>query len=164
MKSWIVLTAAASIMFLSSAAHTEPTAATPGSEAPALEVSNGQGAVSIASMRGHYVILNFWNSADPQSRIDNALYDRSFARSSSGVKCISICTDDDRYLFEQIIRVDGLQEASQYFHDDSRLGSLMADYSAVGAGKTFLIGPDGHVIALDPDVKTIETIVGGDAA
>lgn len=151
-------------MFLSSAAHTESTAATPGSEAPALEVYNDQGVVSIASLRGHYVILNFWNSADPQSRIDNALYDRSFASSSSEVKCISICTDDDRTLFEQIIKVDGLQQASQYFHDDSRIGSLMADYSAVGAGKSFLIGPDGHVLALNPDVKTIETIVGGVSA
>ena len=158
------MTAAASIMFLSSAAHTEPSAATPGSEAPALEVSNSRGAVSLASLRGHYVILNFWSGADPQSRIDNALYDRAFPGPDPAVRRISVCIDDDRALFEQIVKVDGLQQASQYFHDDSRLGTLLADYSAVGVGKAFLIGPDGLVLAVNPDVKMIERIAGGSPA
>ncbi len=147
-------------MFLSSAAPTERAAAAPGQEAPAMEIRNSQGSVSLASLRGKYVIVNFWSSDDPRSRIANALYDRAFSKNKTPeVACISVCTDETRSLFESIIKADGLQEANQYYHKDSRLSGLLTDYGSVGAGSAFLIDPDGRVVAVNPDVDDVKSVI-----
>lgn len=149
-------------MLLTAAAPVERARATKGSEAPAVEISGESGEVSLAGLRGKYVIVNFWNSADPQSRIDNALYDRAFScKNSPEVVCISICTDSDREVFAQILKADALQSEHQYFHEDSRLSDLMAEYSPVGTSVAYLIGPDGRVEALNPGVDYVKNLANG---
>ena len=165
MKSLSIVLAAAILLFLSSAAHTERAQATPGGEAPALEIRNAEGAISLASQRGRYVIVNFWSSDDPESRIANALYDREFSKSeASAVNCISVCTDEDRNMFESIVKADALQAAHQYFHEDSRLGTLIADYSRAGINAAYLIGPEGQVVAVNPDIDYVKSVINGQRA
>jgi len=155
--------AGALLVFLSSSAHTDSSAALPGADAPSVEISNEQGFASLASLRGQYVIVNFWSSADPQSRIDNALYDRAFSHDNSGVTCISICTDTDREMFSRIVAADGLQPRHQYHHKDARLESVLSDYGVVDTNASYLIGPDGKVVAVNPDVSLVKDIVKGRA-
>lgn len=165
MKSFSIVLAAAILVFLSSAGHTERAEAALGKEAPGLEISNAEGKISVASQRGKYVIVNFWSSDDPASRIANALYDREFSKpGSSAVNCISVCTDTDRKMFDDIVRTDALQPAHQYFHEDSRLGSVIADYSRTGVNMAYLISPEGRVVAVNPDVDYVRNVIEGKVA
>ncbi|MBD5232276.1 MAG: redoxin domain-containing protein [Bacteroidales bacterium] len=165
MKSLSIVLAAATLIFLSSAAQTERAEATPGAEAPALQISNAEGMMSLAQQRGKYVIVNFWSSDDPESRIANALYDREFSKSqASEVNCISVCTDSDRNMFEAIVKTDELQTAHQYFHEDSRLANILADYSRLGINTAYLISPEGRVIAVNPDVDYVKSLLSAQRA
>ena len=151
MKSWLVLLAASLIVFLSSAAHTEQAKAEAGHEAPALVVSNSAGVVKLSALRGKYVVINFWNSADPQSRINNALFDRALADSDSGIEYIAICTDSTPELFGCVLEADGLREARQFIYDRNLAGTLLSDYCAPGESATYLIDPETKVVTMSAD-------------
>lgn len=155
MKLLSTVLAALMLVFLSSAAGTDRSEAAPGSQAPIIEMSNASGNVNLSALRGKYVIINFWSSANPQSRINNALYDRSFGRGQHPeVKCISVCTDDSRALFNQIMRLDSLNADSQFYYEDARVGALLQQYNPAG-NVAYLVDPQGKVLALNPDVQTV---------
>lgn len=151
MKSCLVLLAASLLIFLSSAAHTERAQALQGAEAPALALENEQGVKSLSALRGKYVVVNFWNSADPQSRIDNALIDRAVKKANSEVEYIAVCTDSTPDLFGSILQADGLDKAHQYLYESSQPGIVLSKYCSPGECVAFLIDPQGRVVTTSVD-------------
>lgn len=124
------------------------------------EASNAAGRVNVDSLRGKYVLVNFWDSHNAVSRIAAGEYDR-FIRQHRNlpVRLLSVNTDDNRRLYDEIVAHDRLDPATQYHISDTRKGSGAPRYHATEGYASYLIAPSGKVVAVNPSVPTVEEIV-----
>lgn len=159
-KKWYILPAVAILLFLTSAAGNQRAGAAVGDEVPYLEVKNDVKRISLSAERGKYVVLNFWSTKDAQSRIDNALFDRALASGSHrDVAFISVCMDEDTDLWRQILKIDGLNVDCQFEVNDSRLPGIAEDFSVQSACRSYVISPEGKIIAAGLDAAgTLATL------
>lgn len=122
---------------------------------------NGTGSVDISSLKGKYVLVNFWDSHNAVSRLAAGEYDR-FLRThrNSNLRLLSVNTDDNRRLYDRIVSHDGLDRATQFHISDTRRGSSAPVYHASEGYASYLVNPAGKVVALNPTVSTLENILG----
>lgn len=80
MKKSMSIIAIFAVFLLSVSARTERVVqAAEGFTAPQFEINSDSSSISLADLKGRYVLLNFWDSTDAVSRIATADYD-AFAR------------------------------------------------------------------------------------
>lgn len=122
--------------------------------------SNLSGSVRIDSLKGKYVLVNFWDSHNAVSRIAAAEYDR-FLRSHRGLplRLLSVNTDDNRKLYDEIVSHDGLDVSTQYHISDTRRGSSAPVFHPSEGYASYLLSPEGKVVAINPSVPQLEEIV-----
>ncbi len=148
MKKWSLIPAVAALVFLSSADSGSSQGVQVGAKAPDIALAKSGSVFSLDDMAGKYVLLNFWSVTDPASRIANIRLDRmSDSLAAEGIEVISICGDTESDLYSQILIVDSLDLERQYHYSDSKLPTIMEDYSLESAPAMYLIGPDGMVVA-----------------
>ncbi len=122
---------------------------------------NGTGSVDLSSLKGKYVLVNFWDSHNAVSRLAAGEYDR-FLRThrNSNLRLLSVNTDDNRRLYDRIVSHDGLDRSTQFHISDTRRGSSAPAYHATEGYASYLVNPSGKVVALNPTVATLENILG----
>lgn len=122
--------------------------------------SNSAGTVDLSSLKGKYVLVNFWDSHNAVSRIAAGEYDR-FLRSHrhSNLRLLSVNTDDNRRLYDEIVSHDGLDRSTQYHISDTRRGKAAPDYHPVQGYASYLVNPQGKVVAVNPSVTQLENIL-----
>lgn len=132
---------------------------------PRLESINGNSCIEklkVSDLRGKYVLVNFWDSSSAMSRIAAGEYDR-FVRSlrnTSSLRLLSINTDHNRNLFNEIVRADGLDSLSQYHIADVKTRGITPDFHPEDGYSSYLIDPQGNIVAVNPTIATIEKIIG----
>ena len=158
-KSWSIILAAAFMLFLSSAIPGPVRELAIGKEAPSFELSDGEHTVSLGEMKGKYVLINFWSSAEAQSRINNKKYAEAAERLDTDLFAyISVCTDTDSYIAEQILELDGVKRNGQFISvADDR---LLNDYRAGEFLTGYLINPQGELIVVNPDAESLKSYIG----
>lgn len=121
---------------------------------------NRLGTVNLDSLRGRYVLVNFWDSHNAVSRIAAGEYDR-FLRShrNANLRLLSVNTDDNRRLYDEIVDHDGLDPATQFHITDTRRGGTSPDFHAEQGYASYLVNPAGKVVAVNPSVSVLENIV-----
>lgn len=132
-----------------------------GMKAPYFEVKAGNGEVtSLYDMKGRFVIVNFWASADAMSRIAANQYD-SFVKSVSEeqVGLLSVNIDRNQSLFEEVMRRDGLRAESQYYVQPENTSELIRKYDMGSGLQSFLIDPQGAIVAINPSPETLASIL-----
>lgn len=132
-----------------------------GRVAPGFVVGNSSGKLSLDSLRGDYVLLNFWNSSDAPSREAANRY-TAWMRSHPGTDLVflSVNFDDSEGLFREIVRIDSLNPSQQY-HPDERTAKAIGDNYGLGDGYgSLLIDPSGHIIAHNPSAEQLARLVG----
>lgn len=161
MKKTMSIIALFTVVLVSLSAHTERVfEAAEGYNAPLFTLTKGdnQPKVSLADMKGQYVIVNFWSSLDPESRMNAGMYDR-LAREQR-LSLISVNFDRNEGLFREIAGRDGLNEDSQWHVEGDVARQLVNDYDLVdGNMRSFLIDPQGRVVAVNPDGTAVASIV-----
>ena len=122
--------------------------------------SNSAGTVDLSSLKGRYVLVNFWDSHNAVSRIAAGEYDR-FLRSHrhSNLRLLSVNTDDNRRLYDEIVSHDGLDRSTQYHISDTRRGKSSPDYHPSQGYASYLVNPQGKVVAVNPSVTQLENIL-----
>ena len=121
--------------------------------------TNTAGKVDLSSLKGQYVLVNFWDSHNAVSRIAAGEYDR-FLRShrNSNLRLLSVNTDDNRRLYDEIVSHDGLDRSTQNHISDTRRGSRTPDYHPSQGYASYLVNPEGKVVAVNPSVSQLENI------
>ena len=115
--------------------------------APNFTVTNEHTTLSLQQLRGNYVLVTFWDSTQPESRIANISHDRFAAK--TGFTHIAINTDRSQAVFGQLCRIDHLNDATQFHCGDNR--QLLSEWKQLnGPLHSFLIDPQGTIIAIDP--------------
>lgn len=124
------------------------------------EATNEAGRVDLRDTGGKYVLVNFWESDNATSRIAAAEYDR-FVRSHPDLplRLVSVNTDTLSTLADEIVRHDSLDVATQYRLDNTRRGRKVPVYHAREGYSSYLLSPEGKVLATNPTVGSLPSLV-----
>ena len=139
------------ILFASSGNY-NPAESTVGSMAPNFTVANADTTLSLQQLRGNYVLVTFWDSAEPESRIANMEYDHIQA----DLIHIGINTDRSEAIFGELCHIDGIDATHQFHTHDAQ---LLAQWKQThGRLDSFLIDPHGNIIAINPSTSAIQAL------
>jgi cytochrome c biogenesis protein CcmG/thiol:disulfide interchange protein DsbE len=99
--------------------------------------------VSLETLRGMPVVLNFWASWCLSCRDEAKVLEAGWQRHGSEVAFVGIAVNDEEDAAEQFIRRYG-----KTYHLGSDVdGSVAVDYGLYGVPETFFIGPDGTILS-----------------
>ena len=125
-----------------------------------LEATNNSSSLSTSDLKGKYVLVNFWDSHNAVSRIAAGEYDRYYrAHRNNNLRLLSVNTDDNRRLFDEIVRRDGLDSLTQFHIADVKARGISPGYHPEGGYSSYLLNPSGKVIAVNPTVQAINKII-----
>ncbi len=124
------------------------------------EVHGNHGEISLSDLKGKYVLVNFWDSHNAVSRIAAGEYDRFFRDNKhKNIQLLSVNTDDNLKLFNEIVRNDGLDSLTQFHIRNVKAHGISPGYHPEGGYSSYLINPAGKIIAVNPSIKTIKKII-----
>ena len=134
-----------------------------GYRAPGFEVSTADGShtKSLADMRGKYVLVNFWAADDAASRLQTMEYSRFLSgRTEDDQFCLlSVNFDRSERLFREIVRRDNLMAETQFHVQGDDAAEIIDAYRLDKGYRSFLIDPDGMIVATNPDTRTLASIM-----
>lgn len=142
----------------------ENTALRSGTPTPKLlEVANGSTQLSASDLKGKYVLVNFWDSHNAVSRIAAGEYDRYFrTHRYPELRLLSVNTDENRRLFDEIVRRDGLDSLTQFHIADIKARGIPQGYHPESGYSSYLLSPTGKIVAVNPTIQTVNEIIGRD--
>ena len=147
------------LLFLTSSIPTETTDATIGNNAPLFTLKSDRADVELQSLRGEYVLVNFWSFEDAQSRINNIRYDRIAKKLDNRFRMISINLDNDYQLYDKIIEIDGLEKESQFNSKDVVYGQIKKEWHLKNGNRAYLINPNGEIMAINPNENQLTELI-----
>ena len=122
-----------------------------GQLAPDFSVARNDTTVSLHDLRGKYVLLDFWSSADANSRLKSNEYNTLPITDTGRLRRLSVNFDRSEELFNEIVNRDHLHPDEQFFAGQSDLDKLIQDYGVTQGYNSYLIDPQGKIIAINPD-------------
>lgn len=127
-----------------------------GYNAPSMTIENSDTTLSLADMKGRYVIVTFWSSADADSRLRAYRYDEAAKRLPQERFCLlSVNFDRSERLFREIVRRDNLSAENHIHVDGSQANRIIHDYRLTEGFKSLLIDPKGRIVAMNPSIETL---------
>ncbi|MBQ9077412.1 MAG: hypothetical protein IJY31_06170 [Muribaculaceae bacterium] len=151
------------VFLISVSAHTGKIIdASEGYTAPAFTIDNGDIAVSLAGMKGKYVLLTLWASSDASSRIacnEYTAYARSIENEGKQFCHLSVNFDRSEKLFRELVKKDGLDAKTQFYAQDEAVLMFKQNYHLEEGFQSFLIDPHGKVIAKNPSAESLTQIL-----
>ena len=122
-----------------------------GEMAPDFSVSRNDSTVRLHDLRGKYVLVDFWSSADANSRLKSNEYNTLRVTDTGRLKRVSVNFDRSEELFNEIVTRDHLDPDQQYFAGSTDFDKLIQDYGVNQGYNSYLIDPQGKIIAVNPD-------------
>lgn len=147
------------LLIFTSAYRSDVFQAKKGSLAPEFSISNNINNVTLRDMKGKFVLLSFWSSADADSRISNIQYDAYVHKTNSKLALISVNFDRNEKIYREIVRRDKLQENSQFFDQGGKESKLYKTYHLDQGYKSYLINPAGEIIAENPSTSQLANLL-----
>lgn len=133
-----------------------------GKQAPDFTIEDVIGnKVSLSDFKGKYVLLHFWISTDPFSRIQTRydmadIYDNY--KDHKDFSLLGISADGNRTSWTEALKQDNM--IWQNVCDLQGLNSeIIRSYGLIFVPKNFLIDPDGMIIAGDVDLNNLKSII-----
>lgn len=133
-----------------------------GYTAPFFQLEQDDSTLSVAAMRGKYVLLTFWASSDAPSRIACNNYTdfvKSIGDEGKHFSHFAVNFDRSERLFRELVRKDGLDSKAQFYAQGEKADRVIKDYHLEKGFQTFLIDPQGRVIARNPETKHLTQIL-----
>lgn len=187
MKKTMILIAGLVVLFTSvSAAVDDHRTARFGEETPAVVVEQQGSRISLDAYRGKWVVLSFWASTDPVSRMDQTrmvsmVSDDSTACDKSGndaeiefhtsagnytlgnntqVEVLSVNLDKSPEMMAETVRLDNLQGSTQSRVASAADAERICKAFAMEKGlRTFVIDPEGRLVMADPDEASLRLLL-----
>lgn len=130
-----------------------------GRQAPVLTVANDSSQFDLRENKGEYVLITFWSSADAASRIECNVYSEWFRENAnSKIKYVAINFDSCPELFEEIVRLDNLDNQAQFYVNGSDALRIRGEYGLNEGYGSILISPDGLVTSFNPSTSDLSSL------
>lgn len=125
--------------------------------APDFELPDTEGRlVKLSSMRGHWVLLDFWASwCAPCRKKNKQLVKHATELQNNDVRVVSLSLDDDEKAWRRAVAEDNvgwLQLVDLTGFKDSSIREL---YKVTNVPTVFLIDPQGQVAAINPEIDEV---------
>ncbi len=146
------------VMLFTSASSNNGKGGIVGKSAGDFTISNADGVMSLSQLRGKYVLLTLWSSADVVSRLDNIRCDR-YATTSEKVVQMSVNFDRSKLLFDELVAADSLNTSTQYYCESQDRSIFEQKWGGNQQYNSYLINPSGTVIAVNPSNQEINRLV-----
>jgi hypothetical protein len=101
-------------------------------------------------MKGKYVLLTFWSSADAESRISNLTYDKIAKTYKGSLEYVAVNYDHSPRVYGEIKKIDDLRQSSQFRDNKGSSSSIYTDYRLAQGFNSYLIDRNGTIIAINP--------------
>ena len=148
------------VVVFSSAFNPVETGLKEGKQAPKLYVENTAGKVTLQELKGQYVLLNFWAGYDAMSRMQNVRFAREIDKAGlENISLVSVSFDTNRKVFEETIKRDGLNAATQFYDKDGSRSDIFDNYRLNKGFASYLISPEGVIIAKNPDPEHLTNLI-----
>lgn len=148
------------VLFLLSAFNPRKKGLKAGNIAPEIELCDTT-LCSFGLADSGYTLLHFWASYDAPSRIANIRYNHAIEESgNTQLRYIAISYDRNAALFDEIVKRDGVNAACQYYDKSGKSSSLYERYRLSKGFASYLISPDGTIVAENPSPQTLANILG----
>ena len=129
-----------------------------GNKAPKIETIEGINVVKDANSEGKTKVVSFWSPKKPASRITNRKLSHLYGEGShENVEFISICTDSDENLMQEVMKIDGVAGNNNYSYSQIS-PRVFKDYNVEDTPRSYVISPDGKIIKIGEADTTIERI------
>ena len=150
------------LTLFSSAYYTDPADGRIGYKAPMLMLgntdNNNNDLSPLKQHQGENILLSFWSSDDPESRLDNLRYDRLVRDMDNGVVHVSVNLDRSESVFSSIVTIDNLDRLTHYHSSAEVQESIIKSWRLEDGFHSFLLDPNGKILAIDPDASTLKTL------
>lgn len=131
-----------------------------GRQIPGIVAANATDTLTAASLRGNgYTIINFWSATDAQSREAANLY-TAWLRThpEAPFRLVSINMDDNDALYNEIIDLDSLDVASQYYVRGDTARTIMDTYGLHHGFGSILVNNEGRIVAHNPTPEQLDKL------
>ena len=119
-----------------------------GKTAPKIETIEGTNVGNDANSEGKNKLVSFWSPKKPETRIANRNLSRKYGKGSEeNVEFITICTDSDRELMSEVMKIDGI-EATKAYSSTEISPRVFKDYGVENAHKAYMISEDGKILEI----------------
>ena len=134
------------VAFFLSSAMFEDKSLTAGSTAPVIETTEGLIVGDDENSHDKTIIINFWNPKNPSSRIVNRELSSLYGNGKDeNYRFISICTDPDETLMNEVMRIDGINPDNNFSY--SKISPrVFKDYGVENASATYKISSDSKIL------------------
>ena len=158
-KTLLILAVLGLLTLFTSAYYSAPADSRIGYKAPSLVLGDDNNDLSpLQQQRGENVLLSFWSSDDPESRLDNLRYDRLVRDMDNGVVHVSVNLDRSESVFSSIVTIDNLDRSTHYHSSAEVQESIIKSWRLEDGSHSFLLDPNGKILAIDPDASTLKTL------
>lgn len=160
MKKAILTIACLAVIFISLSAFTGRTSApVRGYLAPVITLANDSATITLGKdTEKGYVLLSFWNSSDASSRLKCNSY-AALAETDDNLSLVAVNFDGSDALYHEVIRRDRLDPSSQYRVEGVEATKIQELYHLSDGLKSFLINPEGRIIAVNPDTRMVRNLL-----
>ena len=146
------------ILLLTSARYTTPSDARMGYQAPSITLNNNDTSVSLQDLRGKYVLITFWSSAMPETRLAN----KAFAAATDGrddIVYLAVNVDRSEGLFRQLIAMDGISGESQFHINPDEQQQILRNWRQQPENLgSFVVNPQGKIVKESPNPGDIAAL------
>lgn len=119
-----------------------------GRQAPKIEVTDGTNVVTDANPEEKIKLISFWSPKKPASRIANRnLNERYGGDKEDNIEFISICTDADEALMNEVMKIDGINPDRKFSYSDIS-SRTFKDYNAEENPRAYKISAEGKILEI----------------
>lgn len=159
-KTKYLFSAIAIAAFLSSSMPMGSRSLEIGKEAPAITLSSTAKIDGLSSLEGKYVVVNFWSSNDPASRITNSHLAKLIKNlPQEKIRLVSVCVDGDQFISNEIMRADNLSDEALFLSINDLAPDVAVDFQISTGNRSFLMDPYNNLISISPSDQDIKAVI-----
>ena len=118
-----------------------------GKKAPKIETITGTNVGYDANSENKTKVISFWTPKKPESRINNRKLYQEYGTGEADTEFISICTDDDKKLMEEVLKIDKISGENNYSYDEIS-SRVFKDYRVEEYPRAFKISAQGKILEI----------------
>ena len=156
-KTLLILAVLGLLTLFTSAYYSAPADSRIGYKAPSLVLGDKNNDLSpLQQHRGEKVLLSFWSSDVPESRLVNLNYDRMLR--DNGLVHVSVNLDRSESVFNTVVALDNLDRSAQFHSSPEVRESIIKSWRLEEGYHSFLLDGDGKILAIDPDASHLANL------